>query len=73
MGNHGPDDYLRPEYVKTENGVDMIVENKNPLILDLKALFEKIKSNNFYERTKNKSVTLQSVNFHIPKTLLMCI
>lgn len=32
MGSYGPDDYLRPEYVKTENGVDMIVENKNPLI-----------------------------------------
>jgi len=32
MGSHGPDDYLRPEYVKTENGVDMIVENNNPLI-----------------------------------------
>jgi hemoglobin/transferrin/lactoferrin receptor protein len=32
MGNHGPDDYLRPEYVKTENGVDMIIENENPLI-----------------------------------------
>ncbi|MBP1840356.1 TonB-dependent receptor plug domain-containing protein [Formosa algae] len=32
MGSHGPDDYLRTEYVVTENGVDNIVENKNPKI-----------------------------------------
>ena len=32
MGSHGPDDYLRPEYVNTENGLDIIMENKNPLL-----------------------------------------
>ncbi len=32
MGSHGPDDYLRPEYVKTVNGEDFIVENNNSLI-----------------------------------------
>lgn len=32
MGSHGPMDYLRPEYVKTINGVDTIVENNNPLL-----------------------------------------
>jgi len=32
MGSHGPTDYLRPEYVETTNGVDMVVENKNPLV-----------------------------------------
>lgn len=32
MGSHGPIDYLRPEYVKTVNGEDLIVENKNTLI-----------------------------------------
>ncbi|MDW5289119.1 TonB-dependent receptor plug domain-containing protein [Formosa sp. PL04] len=32
MGSHGPDDYLRPEYVVTENGVDKMVENPNPEI-----------------------------------------
>ena len=32
MGKHGPEEYLRPEYVVTENSMDMIVENKNPLI-----------------------------------------
>lgn len=32
MGKHGPDEYLRPEFVlKTENG-DIIVENSNPLV-----------------------------------------
>lgn len=32
MGAHGPDDYLRPEYVVTNNGVDEIVQNSNPRI-----------------------------------------
>ena len=32
MGNHGPEDYLRPEYIETTNNIDAIVENKNPLI-----------------------------------------
>ncbi|RIA08370.1 hemoglobin/transferrin/lactoferrin receptor protein [Flavobacteriaceae bacterium MAR_2010_72] len=32
MGSHGPDDYLRPEYVQTINGVDAVVENENPLV-----------------------------------------
>lgn len=32
MGNHGPDDYLRHEFVKTTNGVDFTVENTNPLV-----------------------------------------
>lgn len=32
MGKHGPDDYLRPGYVETVNGMDTIVENDNPLV-----------------------------------------
>ncbi|WP_066222410.1 TonB-dependent receptor [Formosa haliotis] len=32
MGSHGPDDYLRPEYVVTENGEDKIVQNPNPKV-----------------------------------------
>jgi hemoglobin/transferrin/lactoferrin receptor protein len=32
MGSHGPDDYLRPEYVETINGVDVVVQNENPLV-----------------------------------------
>jgi hemoglobin/transferrin/lactoferrin receptor protein len=32
MGKYGPDDYLRPEYVITNNGQDQIVENNNPRI-----------------------------------------
>lgn len=32
MGKHGPDDYLRPEYIKTTNGVDEMVSNNTPLI-----------------------------------------
>lgn len=32
MGEHGPDDYLRPEFVKTIEGEDQIVPNKNPLL-----------------------------------------
>jgi hemoglobin/transferrin/lactoferrin receptor protein len=30
MGTNGPEDYLRPEYVETINGVDVIVQNENP-------------------------------------------
>lgn len=30
MGKYGPDDYLRPEYVATINGEDILVVNKNP-------------------------------------------
>src|SRR5690606_10753303 len=32
MGSHGPNDYLRPEYVVTNNGQDQIVSNDNPKI-----------------------------------------
>ena len=32
MGSHGPNDYLRPEYVKTINGQDVIVENNDPRV-----------------------------------------
>ncbi|WP_299382639.1 TonB-dependent receptor [uncultured Lacinutrix sp.] len=32
MGSHGPEDYLRPEYVVTSNNEDVIVENSNPNI-----------------------------------------
>lgn len=32
MGKYGPDDYLRPEFVDPENGVDAIVENSDPRI-----------------------------------------
>ncbi|MCK8479149.1 TonB-dependent receptor [Psychroserpens algicola] len=32
MGTHGPEDYLRPEYVETINGEDVIVQNDNPRI-----------------------------------------
>jgi hemoglobin/transferrin/lactoferrin receptor protein len=30
MGKYGPDDYLRPEYVETYNGEDVIVTNDDP-------------------------------------------
>jgi hemoglobin/transferrin/lactoferrin receptor protein len=30
MGSHGPEDYLRPEYVVRQNGQDIIIENSNP-------------------------------------------
>ncbi len=32
MGKYGPDDYLRPEYVETINGVDTVVENDDPRV-----------------------------------------
>ncbi|MCK7589697.1 TonB-dependent receptor [Subsaxibacter sp. CAU 1640] len=32
MGSHGPDDYLRPEYVQTINGEDTVVANDDPLV-----------------------------------------
>lgn len=32
MGRHGPDEYLRPEYVETVNGQDVIVQNENPRV-----------------------------------------
>jgi hemoglobin/transferrin/lactoferrin receptor protein len=30
MGKYGSDDYLRPEYVSTTNGIDEVVSNSNP-------------------------------------------
>ncbi|WP_138432348.1 TonB-dependent receptor [Winogradskyella algicola] len=30
MGSHGPEDYLRPEYVVRQNGQDVIIANSNP-------------------------------------------
>jgi iron complex outermembrane recepter protein len=30
MGSNGPEEYLRNEYVKSNNGIDQIIENKNP-------------------------------------------
>ena len=32
MGSHGPTEYLRPEYVVTQNNQDVIIENNNPKI-----------------------------------------
>lgn len=32
MGNHGPKEYLRPFYVQRQNGVDVVVENEDPLV-----------------------------------------
>ncbi|GGD18590.1 TonB-dependent receptor [Hyunsoonleella pacifica] len=32
MGSHGPDDYLRPEFVISDNGNDAVVENPNPRV-----------------------------------------
>ncbi|WP_262732336.1 TonB-dependent receptor [Gaetbulibacter sp. NE] len=32
MGAHGPDEYIRPEYVETINGEDVIVANDEPLV-----------------------------------------
>ena len=32
MGSHGPDDYLRTQYVETINGVDTVVQNQDPKI-----------------------------------------
>jgi len=32
MGKYGPDDYLRPEYVETIDGVDTVVENDDPRV-----------------------------------------
>lgn len=32
MGYHGPDDYLRLEYVTTQNGTDVTVNNPDPLV-----------------------------------------
>lgn len=30
MGNHGPDEFLRPEYVSRIDGIDVVVPNDNP-------------------------------------------
>ncbi|MFK5982153.1 MAG: TonB-dependent receptor plug domain-containing protein, partial [Flavobacteriaceae bacterium] len=32
MGKYGPDDYLRPEYVETIDGVDVVVTNDDPRV-----------------------------------------
>ncbi len=32
MGKYGPDDYLRPQYVETIDGVDTVIENDDPRV-----------------------------------------
>ncbi|SDR95457.1 TonB-dependent receptor [Christiangramia echinicola] len=32
MGEHGPDDYLRPEYAVRQDGIDVMVKNDDPLV-----------------------------------------
>ena len=32
MGEHGPDDYLRPDYAVRQDGMDVIVKNDDPLV-----------------------------------------
>lgn len=32
MGKHGPEEYLRPEYIQTVNGTDVMVENSDPRV-----------------------------------------
>lgn len=32
MGSHGPEDYIRPEYVEIIDGVDTVVVNSDPLV-----------------------------------------
>ncbi|WP_313791197.1 TonB-dependent receptor plug domain-containing protein [Lacinutrix neustonica] len=32
MGSHGPKDYVRPEFVASNNGDDVVVRNSNPLV-----------------------------------------
>ncbi|MCB0731143.1 MAG: TonB-dependent receptor, partial [Ignavibacteriae bacterium] len=32
MGNHGPNEYLRNEYVERQNGTDVVINNSDPLI-----------------------------------------
>ncbi|MDG1571659.1 TonB-dependent receptor [Robiginitalea sp. M366] len=30
MGSHGPEEYLRPRYILTSNGIDRVLQNPNP-------------------------------------------
>lgn len=32
MGKHGPDDYLRTDYAVQQNGIDVMLENEDPLV-----------------------------------------
>jgi len=32
MGEHGPDDYLRPDFAERQNGMDVMVPNPDPLV-----------------------------------------
>ncbi len=59
MGAHGPDEYIRPEYVETINGEDVIVANDEPLVqkptgYDQINLLQKIK----YQPEDNQSFDL---------------
>jgi len=59
MGKHGPEDYLRPEFIVTNNGEDTIVENSNPLVqrfsgYDQINLMQKVR----YEPINNLSLDL---------------
>jgi hemoglobin/transferrin/lactoferrin receptor protein len=59
MGAYGPDEYIRPEYVETINGEDVIVANDEPLVqkptgYDQINLLQKIK----YQPEDNQSFDL---------------
>tara|TARA_R110002020_G_scaffold303939_2_gene519455 strand:+ start:71388 stop:73793 length:2406 start_codon:yes stop_codon:yes gene_type:complete len=48
MGSHGPEDYVRPEYVERINGEDVVVENDNenkqvPTGFDMLHLMQKVR------------------------------
>ncbi len=32
MGSHGPDEYLRPEFIEISNGEDIVVQNEDPRV-----------------------------------------
>jgi len=59
MGEHGPDDYLRPDYAERQNGFDVMVPNPDPLVqkptgYDQLNLLQKIK----YMPTKDWDLNL---------------
>ncbi len=66
MGSYGPDEYLRPEYVKRINGMDSIVKNEDPEVQTPTAYSQTNFSQKFkYAPNKNLDI---NYGFHYSKT-----
>lgn len=61
MGSHGPDDYLRPNYIIRENGEDVLVDNSNPE-LQVPTAYNQI---NLMQKVRYKPMTTLNFDFGV--------